>query len=258
METTDGFEKHMRDVLHGADDQAAGFTAAQVIVAGRHRHRARTAAASGVALVAAGAVAVVPSALVGGSGSGARSAHGHGSGNVVAAGAVSSSAATPTSSTTAAPSASHSPTSSPVTTSSSSAISTSPKVRVVAPGTVDIGNGYSLILTSNSATLSGHGGQSGPNYTDNGNQLPNSISLQSADQMVAGLYIGTGEAATGVVTMDGKPYQATIVTLPGHPGWSVAYALMPTSPRINSVMSISVSNAAGHQLATLTVPPHAH
>uniref|UniRef100_UPI0018923C8A hypothetical protein n=1 Tax=Catenulispora rubra TaxID=280293 RepID=UPI0018923C8A len=61
METTDGFEKHMREVLHGADDQAAGFTAAQVIVAGRHRRRARTAAASGVALVAAGAVAVVPS-----------------------------------------------------------------------------------------------------------------------------------------------------------------------------------------------------
>jgi hypothetical protein len=251
METIDGFERHMREVLHGADDQAAGFTAAQVIDGGRHRRRARTAAVSGVALVAAGAVAVVPSALVGGQ------EHGHGSGSVVAAGGPTSpGSVTPTSAARVAPGPpASSPTSSPVTSSTSAA---APKVRVVAPGTVDIGGGYTLTLTSDSETLSGHDGQNGPHYTDNGNQSAGSIGLQTDGPMVTGLYIGRGEAVSGTVTMDGKSYPATVVTLAGHPGWSVAYAMLPSSPKVNAHMSISVSDATGHQLASFADPPPAH
>lgn len=254
METTDGFERHMREVLHGADDQAAGFTAARVIVGGQHRRRARTAAASGIALVAAGAVVVVPSALVGGSGSG----HGQGSGNVVAAGAVSSSVSTTSASpgSTMTPSSTQAvpnpPASSPVTSS------TPPKVRVVAPGTVDLGDGYSLVLTSDSVTVIGHGGQNGPHYTDNGNQASGSIGIQTDGPLVSGLYIGGGDAATGLLTVDGKKYPATIVTLAGHPGWSVAYAFLPTLPLMTSVMTISVADTAGHQLASFTNPPPLH
>lgn len=245
METTEAFERHMREVLHGEDDKAAGFTAAQVIVGGRHRRRARTAAVSGVALVAAGAVAVVPSAVIGG--------HGHGRGDVVSAagGPVQSPTSVPSSAVRAVPT---SPVSSAASTSTSSA--SVPSVRVVKPAKVDLGGGYALTLTADSQTLICPDGQVGPHYTDNGNQGPDSIGIQTCGAAIAGLYIGKDEAASGTVTVDGKAYPTTIVTLAGHPGWSVAYAILPTFPSMHAQMSISVSNAAGHQLASFTNPPH--
>ncbi|WP_370369110.1 hypothetical protein [Catenulispora sp. GP43] len=236
----------MREVLHGEDDKVAGFTAAQVIAKGQHRRRARTAAVSGVALVAAGAVAVVPSALAGG--------HGPGRGGVVSA------AGGPVQSVSSAPSSTArvvaAPPTSPVSSASSS--SSAPAVRVVKPGKTDLGGGYSLTLTSDSSTLTGHDGQVGPNYTDNGNQGADTIGIQGCGSVIAGLYIGKGEAASGTVTVDGKSYPLTIVTLAGHPGWSVAYALLPAPPKTTSATSISVSDAAGHQLASFTDPGRKH
>lgn len=235
METTEGLERHMREVLHGDDDQAAGFTATQVIAKGRHRRRARTATFSGVALVAAGAVAVVPSVLVGG--------HAPGRAGVVSA------AGSPV---LVATSASH-PASAPAPQVSSSGV---PDARVVNPGTIDLGGGYALTLTADSLTVSGHSDQAGPDYTDNGNQAPDSISIRNCGPVIAGLYIGKGEAASGTVTVDGKAYPAQVVTLAGHPGWSVAYVVLPTPPSKTTKMSIAVSDAAGHQLASYTPSVH--
>jgi hypothetical protein len=127
---------------------------------------------------------------------------------------------------------------------------------VVNPGTIDLGDGYSLTLTADSLTVAGHGAESGPNYTDNGNQAADSIGIQACGPVIAGLYLGKGEAVSGAVTVDGKTYLAQVVTLAGHPGWSVAYAVLPTPPSKSSKMSISVSDAAGHQLASFTPPVH--
>ena len=253
MEAPDGLERHMREVLHGEDDRAAGFTAAQVIAKGQHRRRARTAAVSGVALVAAGAVAVVPSALVGGS-------HGRGGAVSAAGGPVQSVSSVPSSTVRGVVAPPTSPVSSSTSAASSSASSSSsaPAVRVVKPGKTDLGGGYSLTLTSDSSTLTGPDGQVGPNYTDNGNQEAGTIGIQGCGPVVAGLYIGEGEAASGTFTVDGKSYPLTIVTLAGHPGWSVAYAMLPAPPKTTSATSISVSDAAGHQLASFTDPGRKH
>lgn len=253
METPEGFERHMREVLHGADDHAAGFTAAQVIAKGRNRRRTRTATVSGVALVAAGAVAVVPSTVGGG--------RSQGRGGVVSAAAKAPDPArTAISPSTSAPGAVPDPPASSsakaAPTSPASPASPAPSAHVVAPGTLPIGNGYTIELTSDSMTLAGHGGQVGPIYTDNGNQARDSIGVQQCGQVVAGVYLGSGEAVTGTVTADGKAYPATVVTLAGHPGWSVAYAMLPTSPSTPSKIAISVSDAAGHQLASFTPPAH--
>lgn len=259
METTDEFETHMRDVLHGEDDQAAGFTAAQVIARGRQRRRARTAAVSGAALVAAGAVAVVPSALIGGSG--------HGRGGVVTAGSglPAPVATTTTTGTLPAPSSPMSVPSSGTSTGTSagqgvpsSPPATTPSAHVVPPGTLPLVGGYSITLTKDSVTFAGDGGAVGPLYTDNGNQGADSIGLQSCGRLVGGVYIGSGEVASGQVTVDGKVHAANIVTLAGHPGWSVAYVDLAALPQSTSTMSISVFDAAEHQLAAFAVPPRAH
>ncbi|MBS2546484.1 hypothetical protein KGQ19_06360 [Catenulispora sp. NL8] len=253
METTDEFETHMRDVLHEEDDQAAGFTAAQVIAKGRHRRRTRTAAVSGVALVAAGAVAVVPSALIGGSG--------HGRGGVLTAG---SGLPAPVATTTGSLPAPSSPMSVPSSgtstgqTAPSSPPSSTPSAHVVPPGTITLVGGYTITLTKDSVTFAGDGGAVGPLYTDNGNQGTDSIGLQSCGRLVGGVYIGSGEVASGQVTVDGKVHAANIVTLAGHPGWSVAYVDLAALPQSTSTMSISVFDAAEHQLATFAVPPRAH
>ena len=273
METTDGFERHMREVLHSADDQAAGFTAAQVIAGGRQRRRTRTAAVSGVALVAAGAVAVVPAAVVGGLGHGGHGGHGGGSGSggvvVAGGGPVGSTGSAPTSpgsgvsgsSALGAPgglvsSSASSASSATTPTSPATPSSSAPAVRVVAPGKTDLGDGYWLTLTANSETLSSaDGSQNGPHYTDDGNQASGSIGIQAAGKMVSGLYLGPGQATSGKVTVDGTTYPTSIVTLAGHPGWSVAYALLPAFPKNVQTMSISVSDAAGHVLASFAPPP---
>jgi len=225
---TDELEMHMREVLHGGSGLPAGFTAAQVIAKGQHRRRARTLTVSGFALVAAGVVVTVPNAL----------AAGHSP-----AGALSAASGAPTPSVPAVPGA---PVAAPAA------------AQVVTPGKLAIGGGYQLTLTSHSVTLAdGHGNQAGPNATDDGNQAPDSISVEMVGRAVAGLYIGHGAAASATVTVDGKTYPATVVTLAGNPGWSVASTVLPAAPTANSGFEIRVYDAAGHQLASFKPDPAA-
>lgn len=232
---TDGFEQHMRDVLHGDDGHAAGFSAAQVMAGGRQRRRARAAAVSGVALVAAGAVAVVPVALADGNGRGGAVSAASGQ----AAPVVGRGVAMPPSSAVLA---------APVHKIAA------PSVRVVPPGKVDLGGGYSMTLTADSFALTCKDGQSGPAYTDNGNQGAGTVGLHTCDQAVAGLYIGSGEAASAKITVDGKACSATVVTLAGHPGWSASYVVLPGGVTPTTNITISVFDASGHQLATFAPP----
>ena len=50
---------------------------------------------------------------------------------------------------------------------------------------------------------------------------------------------------------------AALGQLSGHPGWSVAYAMLPADPPTSSKITITVSDAAGHQLASYS-PPRIH
>ncbi|WP_194894801.1 hypothetical protein [Catenulispora pinisilvae] len=234
METNDGFEEQMRHVLHGDDGRSAGFTAAQVIAGSRHRRRARTAAVSGVALVAAGAVAVVPSALVGG----------HGHGGAVSAGSGLPAPIAVTSRTLPAPA---SPPSSPVTPATSA-----PTVRVVQPGKIPLADGTSITLTTDSVTFTCPGGRVGPQSTDNGVQP--SISVLICGRLLGGVYNGGSVPASGEVTVNGTVHPATVLTLVGHPGWSLVYVDLAVAPPPPASVATSVYDAAGHLLASSTTP----
>jgi len=234
METNDVFEEQMRHILHGDDGQPAGFTAAQVIAGSRHRRRARTAAVSGVALVAAGAVAVVPSALVGG--------HGHG-------GAMSAGSGLPapiaiTTPTLPAPA---SPPSSPVTPASSA-----PTVRVVQPGKIALAGGTSITLTTDSVTFTCPGSQVGPQRSDNGGG-PLGISVLMCGRLLGGVYDGGSVPASGKVTVNGTDHPANILTVAGHPGWSLVYLDLGVALSPPPYVATSVYDAAGHLLASSTM-----
>jgi hypothetical protein len=229
METNDGFEEQMRHVLHGDDGQSAGFTAAQVITGSRHRRRARTAAVSGVALVAAGAVAAVPSALVGG--------HDHG-------GAVSTGSGGP------APIAITTP-----TLPAPASLPSAPTVRVGQPGKIPLVDGTSITLTTDSVTFTCPGGRVGPEPSDNGGG-PSGIGAMFCGRLFGGVYNGGGVPASGEVTVNGTAHPANIITMAGHPGWSLVYvdlAVGPPPPAADSVAT-SVYDATGHLLASSTTP----
>ena len=230
METNDGFEEQMRHVLHGDDGQSAGFTAAQVIAGSRHRRRARTAAVSGVALVAAGAVAVVPSALVGG--------HGHG-------GAVSAGSGQP------APIAITTPTL-PAPASLPSSPPSSPTVRVVQPGKIPLAGGTSITLTTDSVTFTCPGGQVGPQASDNGGG-PLGIGVLMCGRLLGGVYDGGSVPASGKVTVNGTVHPANVLTVAGHPGWSLVYVDLGVALSPPPFVETSVYDAAGHLLASSTM-----
>lgn len=217
METIDGFEQHMREVLHSADARPAGFTAAQVIAKGQHRRRARTLTVSGFALVAAGAVAAVPNALA--------------TGHRAAVAVPTAPGAVP-------------PALAPATSSSALA-------QAAAPGTIDIGGGYKLTLTSDSMTFVGPDGQSMSEPFESG---PDAGLLGGDGRAVVGLYRGYGQVASATVTVDGKTHPMTVVPLAGHPGWVVVYALLPTVPPVGTAISCLFFDAAGHQLMAFDTP----
>jgi hypothetical protein len=126
----------------------------------------------------------------------------------------------------------------------------------VAPGTVDIGGGYVLDLTPRSVTLAGDGGSVGPDYTDTGNQPAGSANLMLSGRAVASLYIGSPEAASATFTVDGTARPGTVLTLAGHPGWSVAYLVLPAGSAdvAMSVVSVVVHDASGRPVALFAAP----
>lgn len=130
-----------------------------------------------------------------------------------------------------------------------------PPVVRMKPGTLAIGGGYSVTLTKDSVTLADAvGDQVGPKSTDDGNQAPDSVSMQIVGRAVGGLYIGAGTAASATVTVDGTVHQATVVTLYGRPGWSEVCVVLPAAPDAQSTITTSVYDRAGHVLASYTNP----
>jgi hypothetical protein len=216
---SEDFETYLRDVMHSRDTGPAGFTAGQVLTGGRRRRRHRAAAASGAALVAVVGLAVVAPAVLGA-----------GRGGIDVGPAVS-----------------------PATTSRSGTLSSLPAraPRVMSsPGTFDMGSGFSLELTGDSAKLAGPDGSVGPDYADRRHDGPATTTLMVAGRGIASLYSGAAQVARAVVTVDGSPYPAALLRLAGHPDWSLAYLVLPVQPLSISSISITVFDAAGHPLAS--------
>ncbi|WP_331755774.1 hypothetical protein [Streptomyces sp. NBC_01643] len=65
---------------------------------------------------------------------------------------------------------------------------------------------------------------------------------------LSGIYHGKGDAATVTVVTDRGTVTGTVVNLAGQSGWGAWYA---TSELPNSANSVTVSDAAGHTIATL-------
>lgn len=212
-------------------------------VAGRRR-TVRSAVLVGLAASATAAAAVLGMVLTSGSGAGAA-----GTAQPMAPGATA---------TAAAPShrASASATASPDTAW--------PAVRVVPSGRiVDLGHQMWMTLTANQrcAGLGSHsqGGFTCKSVTD-GNQGQDSVGIQVAGYptgtFYTPLYIGSGTAARMTITVDGKVYRATVVTLAGHPGYATGYLWGPpnlsTSPAKGRLFgeTVTVYDAQGKVLAT--------
>ncbi|MEY9965521.1 hypothetical protein ABIA33_003567 [Streptacidiphilus sp. MAP12-16] len=132
-----------------------------------------------------------------------------------------------------------------------------PSVRVVQSGrTVDFGHGMWMTLTAGQrcAGLGQPGGSTCKSVTD-GNQGPGTVSQQiMGDQsgtMYTPLYIGSGQVARMTVEVGGTTYRATVVTLPGRPGYATGYVWgPPISGGLAGISpKITVYDAQGQVLA---------
>jgi hypothetical protein len=231
------------DLLHDqfADELEAGARpplgdlVARSTAEGQRKRRHRMAAGASLGMVGALAVAGVVRL--------APSSHGAGldAAQTAAAGTV------PTSTTAAPP-------------------PTSP-VRIVTPGTIDIGQGFKMTLTTHSVTVTdGTGRETMTRNTDDGIQPENSIRYQlwgspDSPNLAGGLYIGDGEVASAVFSWHGHTYPGTIVTLAGHPGWCEVYAPLPvnsivpdTGQPTGTATYWTVYDAEGQVLATEVAP----
>jgi hypothetical protein len=120
---------------------------------------------------------------------------------------------------------------------------------VSSPGIVDIGDGFRLRLTADSAQLlDPHGGSAGPDYVEPGE--PDTTSMMASGRGVAGLYSGPHHVASAIVTVDGRDYPATILRLAGHTDWSISCVVLPEGVTVSETTRLTVYDAAGHALAT--------
>jgi len=94
--------------------------------------------------------------------------------------------------------------------------------------------------------------------TVTGNQAADSVSLRSAGtsqgDFLLPLYVGSGQAARMTVAVGAKTYRATVVTLPGHPGYAAGYVWIPGSPAATAsgpTPVVTVFDASGTVLARL-------
>lgn len=242
---SEGFESRLREVLHSRDSLPVGFTAGRVVAGGRRRRRSRAMASSGAALAAVVGLAVGSSTIL----AGGPDRGGYQPGVSPIATSSLTTPPAPASSATPGRAQADAPAKTPVGTPVTTPIST---MRVVAPGTVDIGSGAKLALTTDSVTLLDPGGSVGPDYTDTGNQASESLNLMSSGPALASIYVGTHIVASATVTVAGEVYPSTTLTLAGHPGWCVTYAVLPPGTEASAAV-VAVFDASGRQLAS-TLP----
>jgi hypothetical protein len=128
---------------------------------------------------------------------------------------------------------------------------------VVRPGqVVDAGHGVDLKLTHSERCVGTPGDWACKSVVD-GNQAPDSVSLQSqgdsSGTLYTPLYIGSGRAARMTVESEGVTYQVHVVTLAGRPGYATGYVwgAPQSDPFPGDLPQVTVYDAAGGVLARL-------
>jgi hypothetical protein len=105
-------------------------------------------------------------------------------------------------------------------------------VKVVSPGQlVPTGHGVDLQLNTTDRCVGAPGDWSTCKSVVDGNQPPDTVSIQMLGEPVGSLYtplysplyIGAGKATRMTVTSYGVTYEAQVVTLAGNPGYSTGY-----------------------------------
>ncbi|QMU70131.1 hypothetical protein [Streptacidiphilus sp. P02-A3a] len=129
---------------------------------------------------------------------------------------------------------------------------------VTAGQDVSIGRGHWLRLTADQSCEGSAQDPAQCSATVGGNQAAGSVSLRtsgdSGGTFFLPLYTGPGRAARMTVTVAGRTYPATVVTLPGHPGYATGYAWVPQTdgqPAVPSGESVTVYGPDGAALAEL-------
>ncbi|MEZ0068769.1 hypothetical protein ABIA32_004803 [Streptacidiphilus sp. MAP12-20] len=157
----------------------------------------------------------------------------------------------------------------PSTSPTKAAEARHPAVRVV-PAGKDLNFGHQIWMKLTAGErCEGLGPDSTRAYScksvTDGNQPQGTVGAQSegnrSGTLYSPLYIGPGDVAAMTIEIDGKPYDATVVKLAGHPGYATAYLWVPgvqvmPSPGHFSSERIKVYDAHGKLLASM-VPPGA-
>lgn len=145
----------------------------------------------------------------------------------------------------------------PATATAAYAASGTDGVQVVRPGqVVDTGHGVDLELTRSERCVGTPGDWNCKSVTD-GNQAPDSVSLQTqgdaSGTLYTPLYIGDGRAARMTVVSGGVTYDVQVVTLPGRPGYATGYVWgAPLTGQFpGDWPQVTVYDASGKVLATL-------
>jgi len=137
-----------------------------------------------------------------------------------------------------------------------------PTVRTVTENQrLDVGNGEWIALSPQEICEEGPQDVYQCSGTVTGNQVADSVSLRSAGtsqgDFLLPLYVGSGQAARMTVSVGAKTYRATVVTLPGHPGYAAGYVWIPGSPAATAsgpTPVVTVLDASGAVLARLRQP----
>lgn len=138
-----------------------------------------------------------------------------------------------------------------------------PPVRIVRPGQrVDVGGGSAVWLTRDGKHWTGTEGYANFRSVSDGNiDLANpGVSHQAGGDELgifhSGLYYGTRDAGRVELTYaDGRKAAATLLELPGRPGWGVWYVHMPKQPRGTPDPDVTLYDRAGRRLIELPGVP---
>lgn len=125
-------------------------------------------------------------------------------------------------------------------------------VRVVEPGErVTAPGGAELWLTEQGKhwALPGEPAQSRSVTDGNIDRREPGISMQQEGAFLSGLYYGADGVALVTVTTATGPVTASLLTLPGRPGWGVWYATVATGG--TAVAEVTMADASGRTLHSL-------